>query len=506
MSKCKYYLEKEVVSYDGGITWNETGVTRKGNLYEEGSEDCTDPSVQYRWINMDVTTDYICDGTNKYYKQKKQVSYDGIIWQDVTPAEYQRGSIYEVNSPDCQPTYRWVNMDISTDYICDGTTKYYKQKKQVSYGSQEWQDVIPYEYQRGDVYETQSTDCGYVPPTPQYRWVNMDIATDYICDGTTKYYKQKKQVSYDEGQTWQDVTPAEYQRGDAYETQSTDCQPTYRWINMDISTDWICDGTTKYYKQKKQVSYGGQEWQDVSPAEYQRGSVYETQSTDCGYVPPTGTKFTSIDDEGVYRSTQCDGNPLNASDTHYGPELSRLKIGIIGDCVTEIGLTAFQATYYEEVIIPSSVKVIGNNAFTSCKKLKKINSDIDGVFNLPNGLEIIEESAFPHCTNFTTLIIPDSVTSIGVNAFNACSGMTNSGLGNVTIGTGITQIRSFAFYNCANLVSVTINATTPPALEDYNAFYNTNRSLIFYVPASSLETYKSASGWKYYKSRIQAIP
>ena len=326
-----------------------------------------------------------------------------------------------------------------------------------------------------------------------------------------KYYKQKKQVSYDEGQTWQDVTPPEYQKGALYEEDSPDCtSPTviYRWVNMDIATDYICDGTTKYYKQKKQVSFDeGQTWQDVTPAEYQRGDVYETQSTDCGYVPPTGTKFTSIDNEGVYRSTQCDGNPLNGGDTHYGPELTKLKIGIIGDCVTEIGLTAFQATYYEEVTIPSSVKVIKPNAFTSCKKLNKINSDIDGVFNLPNGLEIIEESAFPHCTNFTTLIIPDSVTSIGVGAFNACSAMTsNAGLRNVTIGTGITEIRSFAFYNCANLVSVTIKATTPPTLEDFNVFSETSHSLIIYVPASSLETYKSTSGWSYYSSIIQAIP
>ena len=164
---------------------------------------------------------------NKYYKQKKQISYDyGQTWQDITPYQYQKGALYEEDSPDCTPPpgpiYRWVNMDISTDWICYGTTKYYKQKKQVSNDNgQTWQDVIPYEYQSGSIYETESTDCGYVPPI--YRWVNMDISTDYICDGTTKYYKQKKQISFDGGQTWQDVTPAEYQRGSIYEAQSTDC-------------------------------------------------------------------------------------------------------------------------------------------------------------------------------------------------------------------------------------------------------------------------------------------
>ena len=226
-----------------------------------------------------------------------------INWKPVEPPVYQRGDLYETHSVECGYTelYRWINMNISTDWICDGTTKYYKQKEQVSYDEgQTWQDVIPYEYQRGSVYETQSTDCGYVPPTPQYRWVNMDISTDWVCYGTTKYYKQKKQVSYDEGQTWQDVIPYEYQTGSIYETQSTDCgyvPPIYRWVNMDISTDYICDETTyvKYYKQKKQISFdGGQTWTDVTPAEYQRGDVYETESFDCGFIPYL--TFEAIDD------------------------------------------------------------------------------------------------------------------------------------------------------------------------------------------------------------------
>lgn len=118
----------------------------------------------------------------KYYKQKKQVSYDGgVTWQDVIPYEYQKGELYEYESADCGAlvVYRWVNMDSSVDYYCEGTTKYYKQKKQVSYdGGQTWQDVSPAEYQRGGVAETQSTDCGYVPPVTQYRWIKSD---DTIC-------------------------------------------------------------------------------------------------------------------------------------------------------------------------------------------------------------------------------------------------------------------------------------------------------------------------------------
>ena len=54
-----------------------------------------------------------------------------------------------------------------------------------------WKPVEPPVYQRGDLYETHSVECGY---TELYRWINMNISTDWICDGTTKYYKQKEQV------------------------------------------------------------------------------------------------------------------------------------------------------------------------------------------------------------------------------------------------------------------------------------------------------------------------
>jgi len=106
--------------------------------------------------------------------------------------------------------------------------------------------------------------------------------------GFCKYYKQKKQVSYDNGVTWQDVTPYEYQEGDLYERNSTDCgyQVIERWVV--VSGDYECSGTTKYTKEQKEISYdGGQTWTQTS--DYRRGNtVIEYNSEDCGYVPPTG--------------------------------------------------------------------------------------------------------------------------------------------------------------------------------------------------------------------------
>lgn len=95
-----------------------------------------------------------------------------------------------------------------------------------------------------------------------------------------KYYKVVRQVSYDSGVTW--VNIGETQKGDLYEYDSAECGAVtqYRWV--DVTGAYTCEGTTKYQKTKKQYSTDGTTWQDVSPAEYGKGQVLEYDSVDCG--------------------------------------------------------------------------------------------------------------------------------------------------------------------------------------------------------------------------------
>ena len=128
---------------------------------------------------------------------------------------------------------------------------------------------------------------------------------------TCKYYKQKKQVSYDNGVTWQDVTPYEYQEGDLYERNSTDCgyQVIERWVV--VSGEYECSGTTKYTKERKEISYdGGTTWAQTS--DYRRGNtVIEYNSEDCGYVPPTGYSAQYLTFVALERGS------FGASTSHY---------------------------------------------------------------------------------------------------------------------------------------------------------------------------------------------
>lgn len=67
---------------------------------------------------------------------------------------------------------------------------------------------------------------------------------------------------------------------------------------------------------------------------------------------------------------------------------------------------------------------------------------------LPNSLLTIGDNAFKNCSGFTgDLIIPDNVTTIGGNAFNGCSGFT----GDLTIGNAVETIGEYAFANCTGL-------------------------------------------------------
>ena len=199
--------------------------------------------------------------------------------------------------------------------------------------------------------------------------------------------------------------------------------------------------------------------------------------------------------------------------TTFDPRAAIMSVDIPSG-VTSIGYNAF--SYYENltrvtipnsvtsfdnfaflncsslpsVIIPDSVTSIGNYAFQGCSSLTSVT--------IPSSVTNIAIAAFEDCVSLTSVTIPNSVTTLGGGVFYRCSGLTNC-----TIGTGVTSIGSSAFLNCSGLTGVTIEAVTPPTLGN-NAFNNTNDCPI-YVPSGSVETYKSASNWSTYASRIQAI-
>lgn len=137
--------------------------------------------------------------------------------------------------------YRWITLDATVYYYCSGTTKYYKQQLQKSYDSGEtW--VGTDTYRMGDSAETESVDCGYIPP--QYRWVETN---DTICifkgsDDCLKF------IAIDDG------TFTFNARNGAQLYYSTDSGDT--WVTYTSTTPTITAGNEIWWFGKKETSGG----------------------------------------------------------------------------------------------------------------------------------------------------------------------------------------------------------------------------------------------------------
>jgi len=106
--------------------------------------------------------------------------------------------------------------------------------------------------------------------------------------------------------------------------------------------------------------------------------------------------------------------------------------------------------------------------------------------------------AFAGANNLTSIVIPDSVTSIAYGFFQDCS------LTSCTIGSGVTSIGDYAFYNNSSLESVTIMATTPPSIGE--SIFGGEMSIpTVYVPSGSVNAYETASGWSSFEGIIEPI-
>ncbi|MBQ7383070.1 MAG: leucine-rich repeat domain-containing protein [Paludibacteraceae bacterium] len=99
----------------------------------------------------------------------------------------------------------------------------------------------------------------------------------------------------------------------------------------------------------------------------------------------------------------------------------------------------------DTVVLPPSVKSLGQCAFANCTNLKSIN--------LPVTQKTLPVSFLEGCSSLESIELPATLTKISTYAFYGCIKLAN-----VTLHEGLTTIDQSAFYNC-NLSSVTIPST-----------------------------------------------
>ena len=178
-------------------------------------------------------------------------------------------------------------------------------------------------------------------------------------------------------------------------------------------------------------------------------------------------------------------------ETNTNKLIAGCKNTTIPSSVTSIGNYAFYGCgSLASVTIPNSVTSIGDMAFQDCTGLNSItvekgNTRYDSRDNCNAIIETNTNKLIAGCKN---TIIPNSVMSIGESAFYGCSGLTS-----ITIPNSVTSIGNWAFSYCSGLTSITFNGSTPPEFGNY-AFQSVNKSIPVYVPANSIEAYKSVLG------------
>ena len=213
------------------------------------------------------------------------------------------------------------------------------------------------------------------------------------------------------------------------------------------------------------------------------------------------------------------------------PNLTRIGIGAFANCTFKLN----------KAILPNCKK-IDKYAFLNCTSM---NADINlplltsvgvrafhnsgivkitslgSVTSLPDGdwTGSVYAGVFHGCTQLKTVILPDSLKTIGIGSFARCSSLTQinipegvkslgqacfgrcSALESIELPSTVTAIGPSAFQYCTGLIRVSIIAGTPPSLGS-SAFANCPALTGIYVPDDSVEAYKTATNWSAYANII----
>lgn len=170
--------------------------------------------------------------------------------------------------------------------------------------------------------------------------------------------------------------------------------------------------------------------------------------------------------------------------------------------VAEIKEKAFSNTGLNSIVVPGSVKTIGEECFINCTSLKTATLE-DGVTSIAYG-------AFSGCSKLAEISLPSSLTNIGEGVFFSCKSLVS-----ITIPENVKSIGARTFCDaervqggvvissedCLKEVISKIKEPFPIAKDVFG--YNFLNYGILYVPKGTAEKYKTTEGWKEIKNIVE---
>lgn len=205
-----------------------------------------------------------------------------------------------------------------------------------------------------------------------------------------------------------------------------------------------------------------------------------------------GLRYASNDDVTAVKVTKPKKGNTYAGDYEVPATITSTKYGVLP--VIGIDDNAFAGCdMLTSVILPESVTTIGDYAFDSCEKLEKVE--------MP-GVKTIGHWSFRWCTSLENLVFPEGLESIGNYCFDH-----NSKMEVVDLPSTITNLGGYVFEGNPQIRAVICRAVNPPAIkkgyidgeEIYTIFEDTEYGDIeLIVPDGTVDAYRTTLGWHYF--------
>ena len=454
---CKFYKQQRQVSYDGGTTWQNLSEYRMGELYERNSVDCGGGGALYRVVRLES-----CLNSDKFSYMQEQVSYDGgSTWQNTGATSSY--TCVETDSAECG----WTMPDMTN------LKKYEVYSKYDNYGG----SCIP-------------NARSVVVPTGFYT-----VTT--ACDGTTAQTGTESSATnglhtliygdcFSGGIGLQEL---------AFKTGHNACTMAYGDMGNPYPNVIFSSGVTSIGQSGLARSHFNKLKWSTEPNSITIGhGAFSGTVIDNFSIPKN---ITSVDDYGFVDSkigsamtfnhkvalgtTIWGGSSIKTLTFNAGASLimSNVSEPFRYTSVEKVTLNGLKADYdydfddFHGILIDNRIEgglkyrgeysngdtnVIacdGNTSLTSGEtKDSYYDSSLLTDITIGSCVSFIDRGAFNGCSALTGLSISNSVTTIGAYAFNACTGLS----GTLVIPNGVTSISGeSAFFGCSNITGLSLS-------------------------------------------------